>query len=100
MSRAFTIDTGTGAFTYEATYSGLTGPATLAHLHNAPVGTAGGVIVNLSGDFANDDDGMVTGSGMLTADQLNELNDGNVYLNIHTEMHPNGEIRGQLVEAP
>jgi len=98
-SGTFTVDANVGTFTYEVTYSSLTGPVIAAHLHQAPIGVAGGVIVDLSDDFTGAS-GTASGSGSLTAAQLQALANVQVYINIHTAMHTDGEIRGQLVEAP
>jgi len=34
--------------------------------------------------------------GKTISDLVCSINDGNNYVNIHTQVHPNGEIRGQL----
>lgn len=52
---------------------------------------------------AADGDAMVPnimeGSIEVTAGQLADLQNGRYYINIHTEAHPDGEIRGQVVEG-
>jgi len=35
-------------------------------------------------------------AGMTLRDLLNEIKDGNAYVNVHTTQNPAGEIRGQL----
>jgi hypothetical protein len=37
-------------------------------------------------------------SGVLTQEQIDELFDGRMYVNLHTEEYPGGEIRGQLMK--
>jgi cytochrome c553 len=42
---------------------------------------------------------IMEGSAQLTEEQLADLQAGRYYINIHTEQHPDGEIRGQVVEG-
>ena len=90
------LDMATKGLDWKAEYSGLSGPATMAHFHGpAPVGKAAGVAVPLKGDLASP----TKGSATLTDAQIADLKAGQWYLNIHTAAHPGGEIRGQLVAA-
>ena len=81
---------------YYISFSGLTGPATLAHIHApyTPLGS-GGVMVGLSPPSATE--GVMSGTLTLTADQVTNMVNGLCYLNIHTAQNPGGEIRGQIV---
>jgi hypothetical protein len=93
---AATYDTVTKVLTYTATYSGLTGPATMAHFHGpAPVGKAAGVMVPINGDLASP----IKGSATLTDEQAKALTEGNMYFNIHTPTNKAGELRGQVLKA-
>jgi hypothetical protein len=103
-----TTATGTGAFvlngagtalTYTITVNGVTINA--GHFHNGPVGVGAGVVKNLT--FVNN-----TASGVwsstdasqpLTDSLLSELLRGRLYVNVHTTANPNGEIRGQVLQA-
>ena len=77
---------------YTVSYSGLTGPATMAHLHGpAAVGANAGVIV----PFTVTPD-KITGTATLTEAQAADLMAGKWYANIHTAANPGGEIRGQV----
>ncbi len=91
------LDTGTKAFSYKVTYSGLTGPATMAHFHGpaAPGANAGPVVPVPASSLANP----MKGTATLTDDQIADLKAGKWYFNIHTAAHPGGEIRGQLPAA-
>jgi hypothetical protein len=38
-------------------------------------------------------------AGKTINDLVSAMQSGNTYVNIHTEEHPNGELRGQIIEA-
>lgn len=87
---------------------------TMAHIHLAPRGVNGGVVVWLypsgpppelipgrtSGVLAT---GVITAANLVggleggsLADLIEEMASGNAYVNVHTEAWPGGEIRGQI----
>ena len=90
------------------TFSNLTSPVAVdigggAHIHLGYAGEDGPVVFPLNvdldadlmgGTFAAEDN-----TFELDSDQVEALNDRRYYVNIHTEMFPAGEIRGQLVPA-
>jgi plastocyanin len=79
-------------------YSGLSGPATGAHIHGiANTTQSGGVIVPLTvpASAAGTIAGLYDVTG-LTAEQRDALLHGRTYVNIHTGNHKAGEIRGQV----
>jgi hypothetical protein len=82
--------------TVSGNFSGLTGPATGAHIHGpAPEGESAGVVFPLRVDNAAS--GSLSGTWEnMTAEQVQQLRDGLYYVNVHTEMNPPGEIRAQL----
>ncbi|HLX19184.1 MAG TPA: CHRD domain-containing protein [Gaiellaceae bacterium] len=94
-SGSFTLDiTGTkGAFVLK--FSGLTGPATAAHIHLGGMGKAGPVVIPLCGPCKSP----VKGNVKFTAALLKDLKTHKLYVNVHTAKNPNGEIRGQLSEG-
>lgn len=81
-----------------------------SHIHLAPAGVNGGVVVPLftgakpgvfSGVLA---EGAITAAnlggpllGMPLRSLLAEMEAGNTYVNVHTTAHPGGEIRGQIM---
>ncbi len=68
-------------------------PITASHVHVGPAGVNGPVICPLAGpEFTNP----VIGSCDFTADQTTALLNGNLYVNVHTQTNPGGEIRDQL----
>ena len=89
-----TLDTGTKTFTYKVTYSGLTGPATMAHFHGPaqPGANAPPVVPVPASALANP----MKGTATLDEAQAADLEAGKWYFNIHTAANPGGEIRGQL----
>lgn len=76
--------------------SGLTGDITGAHIHGAPVGENGGVIIPLTDSFENG--GAFTYlTEVFTPPIADSIKVGNTYVNVHTAAHPGGEIRGQII---
>ncbi|HUH36730.1 MAG TPA: CHRD domain-containing protein [Spongiibacteraceae bacterium] len=67
---------------------------TMAHIHQAPAGQNGGVVVPLQ--KAEDGDWTVPDNAQLNAEQMQQLQAGNLYINVHSAAHPGGEIRGQI----
>jgi hypothetical protein len=77
--------------------SGITLPATDAHIHKAPKGQSGPValalpIPNEEGDAY----GCVKADSGLITDLMDHPE--NYYVNVHSKEYPNGELRGQLSE--
>lgn len=69
-------------------------PGTMAHIHEAPPGENGPVVVPL--EQTDDNTWSVPDEVHLTEAQLETLKEGNLYINVHTEANPGGEVRGQL----
>lgn len=69
-------------------------PGTMAHIHEAPPGENGPVVVPL--EQTDDNTWSVPDGVHLTEDQLETLKEGDLYINVHTEANPGGEVRGQL----
>lgn len=72
--------------------SGVEGTA--AHIHMAPAGQSGPVIVPLVKKSASV--WAVAPSTLLTEDQWRAYLDGNLYVNVHSDKNKGGEIRAQL----
>jgi hypothetical protein len=91
--------TGTGTITVgddrsvkgSVTTKGIVGTA--AHIHEAPVGKNGPVVIPLE---KNGDTYTVPANAKLTDAQFASFKAGNLYVNVHTAAHPDGELRGQL----
>lgn len=88
------LDTMTSQLRWQVTYKGLSGPVTAGHFHG-PAGKMdnAGVAIGFKAPL----DSPITGEATLTPVQMGELMDGRWYVNLHTAMHPKGEIRGQVM---
>jgi hypothetical protein len=80
-----------GAVSGSVTTKGVQGTA--AHIHMAAAGKNGGVIVPLTKEG---DTYKVPAGAKLTADQMKAFQAGDLYVNVHSAAHKDGEIRGQL----
>jgi hypothetical protein len=89
-----TFDTGSKKVTWQGTYSGLSGAPTAGHFHGpAEAGKNAGVAVPIAPSGSP-----FQGSADLTDAQAADLMGGKWYVNIHTDAHKGGEIRGQVVK--
>ena len=78
--------------TVRVTISGMT--PTVAHIHEAPAGAIGPIIVPLA--KGADNVWAVPPGTTLTDAQFAAFKAGNLYFNIHSEAYRSGEIRGQI----
>ena len=69
---------------------------TAAHIHEGAPGKNGGVAVPLTAK--GDNEWVVPKDAKFTAAQMAELKAGNLYVNVHSAAHKDGEIRAQLKE--
>ena len=112
---AFRMEVG-NSITFSLTFSDLSTPLAVSHLHFAPTKVAGGVMIFLCGGGNQavcpaTTSGTITGTiteanvtgpagqginpGDLTS-ALEAVGEGNAYANMHTTKFPGGEIRGQV----
>jgi hypothetical protein len=91
------LNTNTNMLSWKVTYSNLSGPASAGHIHGPAVpGQNAGVLI----PFTNVGMQPITGEKTVTPQQVADLAAGRWYVNVHTPMHPAGEIRGQLHRRP
>ena len=104
VPRTGSTATGRGFVTYDSAKRTMAGKltvtdiaATLAHIHQAPAGTNGPVIVPLTQAAAGSSDWLVSSTTpAMTVEQAQALLSEGLYYNAHSAAFPGGEIRGQL----
>jgi hypothetical protein len=90
-----TFDTVTKVLSWNVPYQNLTGPCTVAHFHGpASAGVDNSPTVPMPCSASP-----LVGNAMLDAAQEAQLLSGQWYINIHTNLYPLGEIRGQVVRV-
>src|SRR5215471_9002830 len=83
-------------------FTNLTGAAIAAHIHGpAATNTPAPILIDLAPFHilaaVPTNGGSIVGSLVLTTNQASNLVAGLLYINVHTTLNPNGEIRGQLI---
>ena len=83
---------------YSVSVQNLSGRPIAAHIHQAPAGTPGPVIVPLDASAVTGTSGTFSGTSTvaLTDAQVTALQAGGLYVNVHTTANSAGEIRGQI----
>ena len=81
------------------TFEGLRSPATIAQVHKGPVkGARGPVVFELTVSKASDGtSGTLAGTVELTTIQLADLEKGRLYVQLHSEKAPDGNLWGWLL---
>lgn len=80
--------------TVTGTYQGMSSPATAAHLHFGAPGRPGPLAQPL--EVTTSPEGEVTGTAELTDQQVGALQAQSLYVQIHSEDNPAGELRGWI----
>jgi hypothetical protein len=87
------VNPGRGQLCYTLTVRGIE-PATAAHIHEAPAGSAGPVVVGLTAATGGSSQGCVAISREEAKDIIRDPE--NYYINVHNSPFPGGALRGQL----
>lgn len=93
----FTLSQNRERLKFRVAFAGLSSALTVTHFHTGATGTNGPVTVDLLPfRTGNVIEGEITPTTGLTPAFLTALDQGLIYINIHTANNPGGEIRGQL----
>ncbi len=91
----FTVNPGLGEVCWNIEVQNITLPATAAHIHVAPVGVAGSIVIPLTAPDASG-----TSSGCTSVDRSLAIaivrDPAAYYVNVHNVDFPAGAVRGQL----
>lgn len=88
------FDPATGVLRWKVSHGGLSGPVTAAHLHGPALpGENAAVVVPFTSALGSP----IEGQARLDTRQAGQLLEGRWYVNLHTSMYPDGEIRGQVL---
>jgi hypothetical protein len=88
-----TLNQGSGEVCWDISVSDLTSPIILAHIHSGVAGTNGPIVVDFN-EPVNGLNGCVPADAALI--KAIRQHPADYYVNVHTEMFPGGEVRGQL----
>ena len=91
---SFTFNPGRGRVCFELEVQNIA-PATLAHIHVAPPGEAGPIVVPLTPPTDGSSSGCVEGVDPALINAIKK-DPGAYYVNVHNAEYPPGAVRGQL----
>ena len=107
------VNLATKEVTYTINVFNIPSGTTAGHFHVGPAGVAGPVVVDIAPPPQISNDFVLTGTATAASlrpnaergirdwdDFIQSLVGGQTYLNIHTNVNPGGEIRGQLTVVP
>jgi hypothetical protein len=80
---------------WRLTFAHLSGAALAAHIHRGARGVSGPIVIPLCGPCRSGAHGSIVVRDPLAS----ALDEGGMYVNVHTKTNPAGEIRGQLVKV-
>ena len=108
------LDRANSELEFSLAYKGLSNRPSMAHFHSGKEGEEGPPVRTIFGKPENEDALDVapegtsalikgiwdsTGSQPLTDEMIDAILSGEIYINVHTELNPAGEIRAQLVRV-
>lgn len=83
--------------TVNGTAQGLRSPATVAHIHRGPPGIPGPAILDLT--VTTSTTPAIGGTVDLTPQMVEDLKNGQLYVQLNSERAPDGNLRGWLMHA-
>jgi hypothetical protein len=98
-SASLTLNQGQGEVCFELSWAGIDGTVVAAHVHAAPVGVAGPVVVPLFTDVALSGTDSASGCVSGVSEELIKAirhDPASYYVNVHSTVFPAGAARGQL----
>lgn len=93
------VDRNTGELDGFITFSNLTGPANMVHIHAGKIGETGPVLLTLEQDSNNPNRYHIPQGSVFEGQNLKDILAGNTYINVHTEQNAPGEVRGQILSS-
>jgi hypothetical protein len=94
-----TLNQGEGAVCFDLSWAGIDGTVVASHIHAAPVGVAGPVVVPLFTGVALSGTDSASGCVAGVSEELIKAirhDPAGYYVNIHSTVFPAGAVRGQL----
>lgn len=83
----------TRELSYELSWTGLSSNAVGMHFHDA-----GPIIIDIK-EHSNGMSGTASGKAILTVEQVNDLNAGKIYSQIHSQNYPGGEVIATMMKS-
>ena len=96
-SAKLTYDPDTRVVTWSISFSNLSSPATMAHFHGPAVAGKNAGVKDWICEKGMEPKSPINGQATLSADDAKMFAAGDMYINVHSKDHPNGEIRGQVI---
>ena len=78
----------------QGNFKGMSSVATMAHIHNGPPAQPGPVVHQL--EITKMPAGEISGELELSAEQVTALRNNELYIQVHSETNPPGELRGWI----
>ncbi len=93
-SAHISLNVGKGRVCWELSVTGID-PAAAAHIHRAPAGVNGPIVVPLSPPTSGTSSGCREGVNLALVQEIIDF-PGSFYVNVHNALYPAGALRGQL----